>query len=371
MITSGRGGRGGRGRGHPSSNQSTARNPFAASQSTPQHQQQNNQPQSFNRQIQIQQHNKFHHQHERNSQRPIQNNFTQQQSNSSRNPFEPQQYQSNQGSSRNLQVSNGNYHQQQHSRWGQQNTNEQRSTMEQQQGFIRQHQQQGFVRQQHQQYEEGNREESNRQYQESRGHHAPPVRDHTQRNPFQQQGQQAISTSWDRNISVGQSSRYNNQEEQDVFTISSKFVPQSQPYSVGPSSTVSSGWNNASAHQQQSQSQSMKTIQQTSASMSHVDASVVVAGTLTADFRLDLPPRSSGAEVVDVILSGSSTYIYAEKESTMSDGPFACFSELPPAFSPYSDGAPFRAGFIPNVPPPDLKLSDVQSSSGDVVWRGQ
>ena len=342
-------GRGGRGRGPPSSNQSGARNPFAASQLAPRQEQQNNQQQSINRQQQSHQHGNFDR--ERSNQGPTHNGFTRQQSQLpgpqlSRNPFKSQQSDLS--------------HDQQPQQWGQQNSSRHQSTRDHQQH------QQGFVTRQHQQpHREVNREDNNQRYQGNRGQQVEVVQEHVQRNPFQQQGQRATSASSERNIFSGQSSGYNNQEPPSAFTQSQRISgQQSQSHYGGSTSTFTSSWNNTSAHQQQPQSQPVKNFQPNSASLNQVDASVVVAGALTADFRLDLPPCSSSVGTDDPNLKSSTVAVYAEKEeSSVSDGPFASFSEVPPSYCPYSDNTPFRAGFIPNIPPLQPPLNHALSSS--------
>ena len=356
---SGRGGRGGRGRGLPSSNQSGARNPFAASQVGPHQEQQYSQQQSIHRQQQSHQHNNF--ERERSNQEVTHNGFTRQQlqpadpSQSSRNPFKPQQSELRQD-------------QQQNPHWDQQNLNRYEPTGKNQQ------QQQGFVRKQNQQpHREDNRDDNNLWYQGNRRQQAVTVQEHAQRNPFQQQGQRAISSPSERNIFSGQSFGYNKEVVPSAFTQSQRTsAPQSQHLYGGSTSTFTSSWNNTPVHQQQPQSHPVKILGLNNASLSQVDASVVVAGALTADFRLDLPPCSSTVEDDDVNLRSSSVAVYIEKmESTVSDGPFASFSEVPPSYCPYSDNTPFRAGFIPNVPPLQPQLNHPLSSSSNFGLRRQ
>ena len=94
-----------------------------------------------------------------------------------------------------------------------------------------------------------------------------------------------------------------------------------------------------------------------------MNASAVVTGTIVADFNLDLPPTSSaavaeGAAPSDSMAAASSIGSHSGISKggggaqLVTGSAFEHLSEVPPAYCPYKDGGPFRAGFIPNIPPP-------------------
>ena len=112
---------------------------------------------------------------------------------------------------------------------------------------------------------------------------------------------------------------------------------------------------------QQGQQSQLQFQQLSSDSIKEVNASAVVTGTIVADFNLDLPPSSSVAVVEGAALSdnavaassiGSQAGISKGGAQVVTGSAFEHLSEVPPAYCPYKDGGPFRAGFIPNIPPP-------------------
>ena len=136
----------------------------------------------------------------------------------------------------------------------------------------------------------------------------------------------------------------------------------------------SAGWSTASAHQQQSQSQFAQITGMNSSSLVEVNTSS--ARVVKADFTLDLPPPSSSSTSSERNGDPASTSAITSndglsagasdeyKEGGVSDGPFSSINESPPTYSHYSDDAPFRVGFIPNIPPPLHRTNAAQSSQG-------
>ena len=243
---------------------------------------------------------------------------------------------------------------------------------------------------------------------------------HVARNPFQSQqeqqqqhnsnfpGQSAnmgystghqtsnMNMNMDMNMNMNMNSSHDGGHQQnnqfsgyDSSRINTQRQPQFPSSSPGLSGRFQSdqggGWNssgkpNAFQQQQQHQGQGHGQTQPqfhqlSSDSLREVDASAAIAGAITADFSLGLPVSSSstfpgvggatantnqGSGAVDNAVSSSASVL----ETAVVNSVFSLLSEIPPAYNPYEENDPFRAGFIPHIPPPAATFNPSPFSQG-------
>ena len=252
--------------------------------------------------------------------------------------------------------------------------------------FQQQQQQQSYQQQNHQpqyqqqqpyqpQYQQQQKQQQQQQFQQQQ-----QQQQYQQHQQYQQQPQNGFRShqggpsnfNSHSNDNLGLSNNYQQQNNSRNFDAS-RAQPTPRPlfnsYSSGSSSQSAvqpTGWNpsgggNIFQQQQQGQQSQLQFQQLSSDSIKEVNASAVVTGTIVADFNLDLPPTSSVAVVEGAALSNSviaASSIASQPgiskggAQVVTGSAFEHLSEVPPAYCPYKDGGPFRAGFIPNIPPP-------------------
>lgn len=402
---SGRGG--GRGRGNSSNNsQSVVRNPFSSHE--PLHQRQQQQE---NHQQQRSPQRNIHQQREQSSndprqqqtgfgQRMSQNNFVSQQSNSSQKSAQP---------SRNPFGLNGSTGFTSSSRLGMQQPQVQQAIETK---FYQRPEPQTFG---HSSMRDDSKHEqqrfSSRQGNSNFVQHNPtgrgnqqPAQLHVARNPFQSQQEQqqqqgafseqrgGMQTSngypasnmhmnMSTKIGLGGENQQNNRFSGfDSSKTNSLSGSQFQSFGTGFNGRFQSdqavGFNSAAksnAFQQQGQLPP-QFHPLNSDSLREVDASAAIVGAITADFSLGLPLSSTSAYSgggnanQGSAIAGASIDIAASSSATASEGVvksvFTLLSETPPAYCPYEDDEPLRAGFISNIPPPPAAFNPTPFSRG-------
>jgi hypothetical protein len=194
----------------------------------------------------------------------------------------------------------------------------------------------------------------------------------------------SVNVNMNMNSSNGGGPQQSNQfGGYDSSRINSQPLSQFQSPSPGFGgrfqSPPAAGWKSpgkANPFQQQGQGhgQSQPQFHQLSSdSLRDVDASAAIAGAITAAFSLGLPVSSSstypgaggasatssagatqGSGVVadNAVSSSASASESVVNSKSNSSSVFSFLSDVPPSYSPYEGHEPFRAGFIPHIPPP-------------------